>query len=365
MSDEFSAILSVLAEDKRLVTYRPRFVLLTNSVHAAILLSQVLYWWDKSERKPFYKFKQSCNHKAYKPGDSWCEELEWNSTEFDSALRVIGTKVTKGISKKDLLATEFPERLVTESNEEYCARIETAISRIVIYWTDSSRITHYAVNERLLGKLLTAVYLDKTLSVRYLKRAIASVTQKKRRAQHTLSSKSTAQTTQESTTDSSADAGAPTPPSEEEKPAPSKRKQKTPKPPTEWQQMVGLCMDIWQCESGRATRWAQLLSGTAKSGIWAASKLTPGATVAEVKGWLHWVNRTYRALPTTADWLQEDFLEFRRSPAHEDAIRDANAFPPAAQQQAVIDAAAAAESRARKDALVAAAAQKLRIGGRP
>lgn len=64
---------------------------LTGSVTATILMQQLDYWFDKTDGKPFYKFLESCVHKDYKKGDSWCEELGFSPDEFRNAFHKIGT----------------------------------------------------------------------------------------------------------------------------------------------------------------------------------------------------------------------------------------------------------------------------------
>lgn len=375
---DFTAILNTVAEDRQLVTYRPRIVALTDSVLASVLLSQMLYWWMKGGRKPFYKFRQHCKHKDYKPGDSWCEELEWNTTEFDNALRVIGTKIVKGMSKKDMLETDMPTRAEGEGDEDYCKRLETAVSRIVIYWTDSNRVTHYQVNENLLGKLLSAIYLDKSLGVRYLKKCIASVTQKNRRSQDTFSTETTPETNTETTKENAPQSAATEPsniiPFQSKEELPDQIAKDTPpdlvapravRVPSEWQKLVGLCMETWSCERGLGAKYAQMLAGKAKGdSAWAQSKLTTPTNEREFKGWVQWIKQGKRELPNAAWQIQESFTTFRKSVAYEDAIRDAN--EPAAQPEQLpeIDLEAAAASRARKDAMVQEFLSKHRIGAK-
>lgn len=118
--------------------YRPELNKITGSIAGTILLQQICYWFDKRGGKPFYKFKEPCSHDAYKEGDSWCEELGITREIFDSAIGKIGFK--KGTPPK------YQE--IKSENEA-----------IVIYWTDSQRLTWYTVNPALLGKALNTVYL--------------------------------------------------------------------------------------------------------------------------------------------------------------------------------------------------------------
>ena len=67
----------------------------------------------------------------YKEGDSWCEELGFSRSEFDSAIKKIGKKVKKGSKKEGAL---------------------------VFYWTDTDRKTYYDLNIELLELKLNELY---------------------------------------------------------------------------------------------------------------------------------------------------------------------------------------------------------------
>ena len=79
----------ILSEDQSLITYRKSLNDITGHPMASIVLSQMLYWWNKKDKKPFYKFSAPCEHKAYKEGDSWQEELDFSRKQFDTALERI------------------------------------------------------------------------------------------------------------------------------------------------------------------------------------------------------------------------------------------------------------------------------------
>jgi len=129
-------ILKIFANDKRVVLYRPEWRSFTGSVLSTILLQQILYWWDKMGRKPFYKFKEPCGNKLYTEGDSWIEELGFSRTEFDTALKNIGVK----ISAKNPL-----------DPDSTC---------FVAYWTDINRVTYYTINAEVLEKALAEIYVN-------------------------------------------------------------------------------------------------------------------------------------------------------------------------------------------------------------
>lgn len=138
-------LLRLIAEDNDIVVYRKKLRLLTGSVISALLLSQIIYWWQKKDCRPFYKFKQPPKRrrdakekifaeteeeflkrvKPYKKGDSFCEELGLSRSEFDNALKKIAHHKAKGCSEKE--AKEYP------------------VKPFIAYWTNRSRLTYYTI----------------------------------------------------------------------------------------------------------------------------------------------------------------------------------------------------------------------------
>jgi hypothetical protein len=126
------SIESILSLDKNTKIYRPQLRTITGSVTAALLLSQIIYWFYKNKCKPFYKFKEKCDNQYYKDGDDWCTELCFTNREFDGALKKISSRIKKGQPKN--------------------------LQSLVWYWTTSERMTYYEVNVKLLEKELINVY---------------------------------------------------------------------------------------------------------------------------------------------------------------------------------------------------------------
>jgi len=137
-----TALIDLISEDKEVISYRKSLRPITGSVTATILLQQMMWHGRNKKWEVFYKFKAPCGHELYKPGDSWTEELGFSIKEFDSALSKIGTKITGGTKKSDVLETG-----------------DLDANRLVAYWTDASRITWYQINRDLLGKVLKGIYL--------------------------------------------------------------------------------------------------------------------------------------------------------------------------------------------------------------
>lgn len=128
-------VLGIIADDRSLITYRPALNKITGSVLSTIILQQVLYWWKKSGRKRFYKFRDKCDHALYVEGDSWCEELGFTGREFDTAIKKIGFKLGK--TENDIKKEEA----------------------FIIYFRDSQGVTWYDINSNYLEERLTRNYL--------------------------------------------------------------------------------------------------------------------------------------------------------------------------------------------------------------
>lgn len=118
-------ILSFVADDRNLITYRPAWNAFTGSVNATILLQQVIFYWQNHGQKPFYKFKEPCGHKLYRAGDSWTEKLGMTAKEFDTAL---GKLKAKGFVSSSI---------------------------------DISRVTNYVLHEDVVKQMLESAYAPK------------------------------------------------------------------------------------------------------------------------------------------------------------------------------------------------------------
>ena len=123
-------LLRLIADDKSQISYRPRWNSFTGRITATILLQQIIYRWVQKGRQPFYKFSRPCNHEAYRPGDSWEEELGMSRREFEGARNKIAVR-SHGELKPDAL---------------------------VSYWTDRYHKTWYALNEPLVVAELIKIY---------------------------------------------------------------------------------------------------------------------------------------------------------------------------------------------------------------
>jgi hypothetical protein len=127
----------LLANDGKLVNYRPEMRAIAGDTLAGILLSRIWFWWNQKDKEAFYKFNAPCQHEKYRPGDSWREELGFTRSELTTALGKIATKIKTGMKKSD--AMKWTDPLGNLRGPE----------SIVLYWRDSSHFTWYWVNEPL------------------------------------------------------------------------------------------------------------------------------------------------------------------------------------------------------------------------
>jgi hypothetical protein len=127
------AALAILAEDRKVILFRPRINAVIGRATATILLQQIYFRWMANKRKPFFKFARPCSHNLYKQGDSFTEELAFTRHEFEGARKVIGKRIKNGEERQD----------------------EDAL---VFYWIDANRKTWYAINERAYLKMIDQAY---------------------------------------------------------------------------------------------------------------------------------------------------------------------------------------------------------------
>lgn len=154
-----STILKLIADDKNSVSYRPSFARLTGSATAAILLQQIVYWWSIKGCEPFFKFKEPCKHKAYKPGDSWCEELALSRAEFDNAFDKICTKVGKGQTSASVINFLMPRKEDFAGDDlAFGHALIIAVQHMVVVWRDGDNKTWYQVNTKLFTELIELLY---------------------------------------------------------------------------------------------------------------------------------------------------------------------------------------------------------------
>lgn len=116
--------IDVIANDKKIISFRPEIKRVIKNTNATILLQQIMYWYSINNNEPFYKFIEPCEHEKYTHGDSWCEELAFSKKEFRTALNIL--------KELDLVITKI----------------------------NMNRVTTYDLNTGNLSKLLEGIYIS-------------------------------------------------------------------------------------------------------------------------------------------------------------------------------------------------------------
>ena len=135
----------IAAIARKTISYHPEFrkLPLVKSVTSALLLQQLDFWFERYES--FWKFTAPArNHKLYKEGDSWIEELGFSKDEFRTAFANIGVMHK---SKSAFMNAE--EKFVCDGQEYYYAS----------YIDRQHNLTYYFRNDALLDRELDALCL--------------------------------------------------------------------------------------------------------------------------------------------------------------------------------------------------------------
>jgi len=143
LDDDVALIMKIQA-DKNIILYRPEVARVVGGAAAAIFLQQVQYWWVQQGFKSFYKLNSPCNHKFYKAGDSWCEELGFSASNLRTARRLVAVKKRSGTTMQEA-------RLQAMTGKK---------AKPVIYWTSAGRLTYYTIHPPAYLKILRAAYLN-------------------------------------------------------------------------------------------------------------------------------------------------------------------------------------------------------------
>lgn len=128
-------MVDVMEDQSHAKMYIPGYNRITGGTLSTILLLQAVYWWGKSGKEKFYKFRDKCKHPLYAEGDSWCEELGWTGAEFDGAIKEIGFKLGK-----------TQNRIKEEE-------------AFIVYYKDPQGVTWYDIRDEYLDKSITFNYL--------------------------------------------------------------------------------------------------------------------------------------------------------------------------------------------------------------
>lgn len=147
------SLINAINGSNRVIAYRPEFRdVFPNkrlSATSTILFQQILFRFkpDKSKQgEPFYKFKEPCEHRLYRDGDSWCEELGFTKKEFDTALKHIAYRYSK---------TNEADKVDGYKTLDDCLK-----DHAIVYQVDSNRLTNYHVNEALTNQMIEDLYRE-------------------------------------------------------------------------------------------------------------------------------------------------------------------------------------------------------------
>ena len=143
---------NVIADDKNVISYRPKLRQIAGSVTATIFLQQCMHWWRAMGYEPFYKFASpSPKSLRYNKGDSWEEELGFSYAELKTARGKVAVKAK---------ASNWREALK---------------DNLVVYWTDLNRMTWYAVNDKLIDEKLALIYVNEQSNITVIEESDTTV----------------------------------------------------------------------------------------------------------------------------------------------------------------------------------------------
>lgn len=132
------SLTSILSDQQNSIPYRPRIAKALGSITAAILFQQIIYRWENNDQKPFYKFKEPCEHELYRHNDSWIEEIGFSRKEFDTARKILAEKSKKSSS---------------------IDRLKSFNGKMFRYWVDQNRQTWYDAEQDAIEKFLERLYV--------------------------------------------------------------------------------------------------------------------------------------------------------------------------------------------------------------
>jgi len=156
-------IIKLLADDQNAIPYRPPIARVyrehgfRSPINTTILLQQAVYWWAKEWKghrsfMPFYKFNLPNTHKAYRPGQSWVEELGMTEWGFKTARKKVGLKKRQGAPLVQALS------LAAHSSSG-------KLPKPIVYWSNAAHLTYYTICIPALLHILTLAYPQKDIDL--------------------------------------------------------------------------------------------------------------------------------------------------------------------------------------------------------
>ena len=152
-------LVKALAIGLKAKLYFKEFNKITESVHCSLFLGQLIYWADKNDYKPFYKFRQPCQHELYKEGDSWAEELDFEIRMIDKCIK---TLKELGIleTKTTIQRVTFYELKIEKLNEILSKNAIYENSQNVIYKENSENAIYENSENAIYENSENAIYKE-------------------------------------------------------------------------------------------------------------------------------------------------------------------------------------------------------------
>jgi hypothetical protein len=121
----------VLGITRHVIPYVKELRPYAKSITSCILMQQLDYWFTRHPNG-FYKFLEPCtDHKEYRVGDSWFEELAISPTEFRTAFDYIGTRYSS--------KSEFSKAVDKFKGKLYCSYVDK-VKRLTYYFRNHEKV---------------------------------------------------------------------------------------------------------------------------------------------------------------------------------------------------------------------------------
>lgn len=119
------------------IAYRKELRTITGSISAAILWERLNSKFKKNP-EGFWKFAAPCDHRLYKAGQSWTEELGFSIYEFRTTFSKIG------IAYKSKQRFEDAKTPFIKNGKEYA---------FISYHDRKESLTYYRANTKLIAEI--------------------------------------------------------------------------------------------------------------------------------------------------------------------------------------------------------------------
>ena len=133
---------NVLAFCQKRILYIPELLPLCGNSPATVICFTQLEYRSSGTKGDFYKFLSPCNHKAYRSGDSWTEELGFSEKVFRRSFDLIGKRYK---SSSEL------QQVIEAGGDPFAGKLYLS------YIDNISRLTYYRRNKKLINEQLSAL----------------------------------------------------------------------------------------------------------------------------------------------------------------------------------------------------------------